>query len=66
MELSSGKVVAEVLPNFDELAKCPVQRGVIITGLAPPGSGYDICSRFFCPKFGINEVSILTDIFLAW
>jgi hypothetical protein len=55
VELSSGKEVADVLPNIEEIKKC-AGRGVIITGPAPAGSGYDFFTRFFCPKFGIDEV----------
>jgi predicted PhzF superfamily epimerase YddE/YHI9 len=55
VELSSGKEVADVLPNIEEIRKCS-GRGVIITGPAPAGSGYDFFTRFFCPKFGIDEV----------
>lgn len=54
VELASGEDVASIQPNFDELEKCP-GRGVIITGPAPTGSEFDFISRFFCPKFGINE-----------
>ncbi|XP_043724426.1 uncharacterized isomerase BH0283-like [Telopea speciosissima] len=54
VELSSGKTVADLQPLFDEIRKCP-GRGLIITGPAPDGSGFDFFSRFFCPKFGINE-----------
>ncbi|XP_072981096.1 uncharacterized protein [Typha angustifolia] len=54
VELSSGKEVADIHPNFAELEKCP-GRGVIFTGLAPAGSGFDFFTRFFCPKLGVNE-----------
>lgn len=54
VELSSGEVVAGLKPQFDEIHKCP-GRGVIITGPAPDGSGYDFFTRFFCPKLGLNE-----------
>ncbi|KQK03802.1 hypothetical protein BRADI_2g09900v3 [Brachypodium distachyon] len=54
VEVSSGKEVADLLPNTEEIRKC-AGRGVIITAPAPPGSGYDFFSRFFCPKFGIDE-----------
>ncbi|KAJ6794224.1 uncharacterized protein M6B38_165430 [Iris pallida] len=54
VELASGKDVANLQPDFDELAKC-VGRAVIITAPAPAGSGFDIFSRFFAPKLGINE-----------
>ncbi|KAI3449614.1 hypothetical protein Pfo_006279 [Paulownia fortunei] len=52
--LPSGEAVVEVEPNFDEIQKIP-GGGIIITGLAPTGSGFDFFSRFFCPKLGINE-----------
>ncbi|KAA8543216.1 hypothetical protein F0562_021289 [Nyssa sinensis] len=52
--LSSGKAVADVQPQFDEIKKCP-GRGIIVTGLALPGSGFDFISRFFCPNLGVNE-----------
>ncbi|KAL5984495.1 hypothetical protein ACLOJK_018600 [Asimina triloba] len=54
VELSSGKAVAELQPQFDELREC-AGRGVIVTGLAPTGSGFDFFTRFFCPKLGVNE-----------
>jgi len=52
--LSSGKAVADLEPQVDEIKKCP-GRGVIVTGMAAPGSGFDFISRFFVPKLGINE-----------
>ncbi|KAL9430904.1 hypothetical protein AB3S75_026153 [Citrus x aurantiifolia] len=52
--LPSAKFVTDVEPQFDEIRKCP-GRGIIVSGLAPPESGFDFYSRFFCPKFGINE-----------
>uniref|UniRef100_A0A0D9UZE0 Uncharacterized protein n=1 Tax=Leersia perrieri TaxID=77586 RepID=A0A0D9UZE0_9ORYZ len=54
VELSSGQEVADIIPNLDEIRKCD-GRGVIVTGPAPAGSDYDFFSRFFCPKFGIDE-----------
>ena len=60
VELSSGKEVADVLPNIEEIRKC-AGRGVIVTAPAPAGSGYDFFTRFFCPKFGIDEVLIHSD-----
>ncbi|KAF5187287.1 Phenazine biosynthesis-like domain-containing protein [Thalictrum thalictroides] len=54
VELPSGMLVADLQPNLDEIHKC-AGRGVIITGIAPRESGFDFFSRFFCPKFGINE-----------
>ncbi|KAL3827923.1 hypothetical protein ACJIZ3_016725 [Penstemon smallii] len=52
--LPSGEAVVEVEPLFSEIEKCP-GRGIIITGPAPDGSGFDFFSRFFCPKLGIDE-----------
>ncbi|KAJ1691585.1 hypothetical protein LUZ63_015740 [Rhynchospora breviuscula] len=54
VELSSGKEVAMLQPDFAEMEKCD-GRKVIITGPAPDGSGYDIFTRVFCPKFGVDE-----------
>lgn len=54
VELSSVKMIADFKPQFDEIQKCP-GRGLIITAAAPEGSEFDFVSRFFCPKFGINE-----------
>ncbi|GAU40773.1 hypothetical protein TSUD_26530 [Trifolium subterraneum] len=54
--VKSGKDVTEVQPEFDAIIKCPGM-GVIVTGVAPPESGFDIYSRYFCPKFGIDEAS---------
>jgi PhzF family phenazine biosynthesis protein len=52
--LPSGKTVADLQPQFNEIQRWS-GRGVIVTGIAPSGSGFDFFSRFFCPKFGINE-----------
>ena len=58
MVLPSGKEVVDFEPQLDKIKKAP-GRGIIITGLAPNGSGFDFYSRFFCPKYGIDEVIIL-------
>ncbi|KAK7277657.1 hypothetical protein RJT34_22672 [Clitoria ternatea] len=50
----SGSAVTELQPQIDAVVKCP-GRGIIVSGIAPPGSGFDFYSRFFCPKAGINE-----------
>jgi predicted PhzF superfamily epimerase YddE/YHI9 len=55
VELSSGKEVADITPNIHEIKMCPGS-GIIVTGPAPAGSGFDFLTRFFCPKFGIDEV----------
>ncbi|KAJ1405137.1 Phenazine biosynthesis PhzF protein [Sesbania bispinosa] len=54
VEVSSAENVKQVQPRMDAIAKCP-GRGMIVTGRAPPGSGFDFYSRFFCPKIGIKE-----------
>ena len=51
----SAKAVADLQPDFDAIEKCPGM-GIIVTGIAPQESGFDFHSRYFCPKFGINEV----------
>jgi predicted PhzF superfamily epimerase YddE/YHI9 len=56
VELSSGKEVADIIPNIHEIKRCS-GRGVILTGPAPDGSGYDFFTRFFCPKLNIDEVT---------
>jgi PhzF family phenazine biosynthesis protein len=53
--LPSGKDVADLQPQIDEIRRCPGRGGVIVTGHAPSESGLDFISRYFCPKFGINE-----------
>jgi len=53
--LPSGKAVADLQPQIDEIRRCPGRGGVIVTGHAPSESGLDFISRYFCPKFGINE-----------
>ncbi|CAK8571945.1 unnamed protein product [Lathyrus sativus] len=52
--VASGKNVTEVEPQLDAIVKCP-GAGIIVTGIAPPESGFDFYSRYFSPKFGINE-----------
>ncbi|EPS70246.1 hypothetical protein M569_04514 [Genlisea aurea] len=50
--LPSYDAVCKLEPNLDEIKKCS-GRGLIVTAVAT--SEFDFCSRFFCPKFGINE-----------
>ncbi|KAF5462611.1 hypothetical protein F2P56_018601 [Juglans regia] len=57
--LPSGESVVEIKPEFDAIRKCP-GRGMIVSGAAPPGSGFDFYSRFFCPKLGVNEVKYVS------
>ncbi|KAK8614627.1 hypothetical protein V6N13_068424 [Hibiscus sabdariffa] len=50
----SGKSVIEMEPQLDDILKCP-GRGLMVSAVAPPDSEFDFISRFFCPKYGINE-----------
>ncbi|XP_031258338.1 uncharacterized protein LOC116116410 [Pistacia vera] len=52
--LPSAKSVVELQPQFYDIQKCP-GRGIIVSGQATSESGFDFYSRFFCPKFGVNE-----------
>ncbi|XVF21804.1 hypothetical protein REPUB_Repub12eG0121600 [Reevesia pubescens] len=71
--LPSGKSVTEPEPQFGDILKCP-GRGLNVSGIAPPDSEFDFITRFFCPKYGINEkhdtdmlkasIACLEDIFL--
>ncbi|CAL5427779.1 unnamed protein product [Camellia sinensis] len=54
--LPLGKAVADLQPQSDEIRGCP-GKAVIITGSAPPESGFDFFSRVFDPKMGINEIT---------
>nr|XP_023881670.1 uncharacterized protein LOC111994041 isoform X2 [Quercus suber]POE73995.1 putative isomerase [Quercus suber] len=56
--LPSGESVVEIQPVFDAICKCPGM-GIIVSGAAPSGSGFDFYSLFFCPKLGINEHDLL-------
>jgi hypothetical protein len=51
----SGETVVEIQPQIDAIRNCPGM-GIIVSGAAPSGSGFDFYSRLFCPKLGINEV----------
>tara|TARA_B100001250_G_scaffold412107_3_gene442465 strand:+ start:519 stop:1295 length:777 start_codon:yes stop_codon:yes gene_type:complete len=44
-------IVKDIKPNFDLLSKLDGQ-GLIISS---PSESYDFVSRYFCPKYGINE-----------
>ncbi|KAJ4845624.1 hypothetical protein Tsubulata_041301 [Turnera subulata] len=52
--LQSSKAVAELQPQLDEMLKCP-GRGITVSAVAPPDSGFDTYSRSFYPKMGIKE-----------
>ncbi|EER92079.1 uncharacterized protein LOC8063209 [Sorghum bicolor] len=61
VEVSSCDEVENVCPNVAELVQCPV-RGVAITGPAREGSSYDFVTRFFSPKYGINEDPVCASV----
>ncbi|GAB2216440.1 hypothetical protein Droror1_Dr00024213 [Drosera rotundifolia] len=52
--LQSAEAVKNVQPQTEDIRQCS-GRGIIISGQAPPESGFDFFSRFFCPKLGIIE-----------
>ncbi|KAJ0946425.1 putative trans-2,3-dihydro-3-hydroxyanthranilate isomerase [Helianthus annuus] len=54
VELSSAKELVELKPQIHKIKAAP-GRGIVITARAPDGSGFDFYSRFFCPKYGIDE-----------
>ncbi|KAJ4809081.1 Phenazine biosynthesis-like domain-containing protein [Rhynchospora pubera] len=64
VELPSGKDVAKLQPNFGEIKEC-AGRGIIVTGPAPDGCGFDFFTRFFCPQIGINEDPVCGSIHCA-
>ena len=49
--LNTEKEIGDINPNFDLLKQLPGQ-GLIVSS---PSEKYDFVSRYFCPKFGINE-----------
>ncbi|KAG2312110.1 hypothetical protein Bca52824_023667 [Brassica carinata] len=49
--LPSLESVAELQPIMDDILKCPFD-GIIVTAA---GSAYDFHSRYFAPKFGVDE-----------
>ena len=51
--LESEKMLADLSPDFIQLAKIPC-RGVMVTS-ASASPDYDFVSRFFAPQVGINE-----------
>ncbi|WVZ57359.1 hypothetical protein U9M48_007753 [Paspalum notatum var. saurae] len=60
-EVSSREEVDNVCPNIEELVQCP-GRGVAITGPAREGSSCDFVTRFFSPKYGINEDPVCASV----
>lgn len=64
VELNSSEEVVNVRPNISELVQS-AGRGVAVTGPAPVGSSYDFFSRFFCPKYGLNEDPVCGSVHCA-
>ncbi|KAJ0053864.1 hypothetical protein Pint_03358 [Pistacia integerrima] len=62
--LPSAKSVVELQPQFEDIQNCP-GKGIIVSGQAPSESGFDFYSRFFCPKFGINEDPVCGSAYCA-
>ncbi|CAN6294603.1 unnamed protein product [Urochloa humidicola] len=61
VEVSSCDEVDNVCPNIAELVQWP-GRGVAVTGPAREGSSYDFATRFFGPKYGINEDPVCASV----
>lgn len=53
--LPSKESVTELQPRMDDILKCPCD-GIIVTAAGSTGSSYDFYSRYFAPKFGVDEV----------
>ena len=51
----SAQDVAALAPNYNALIKCETERGFIATAPAPEGSDLDFVSRWFGPRFDVNE-----------
>lgn len=58
--LPSSESVAELQPKMDDILKCPCD-GIIVTAA---GSAFDFHSRYFAPKFGVDEVKESTYLLL--
>ncbi|XP_024543710.1 uncharacterized protein LOC9662362 [Selaginella moellendorffii] len=54
LELSSEEHVRGLKPDFDEVLACS-DFGLLVTAKASAHSAYDFVSRFFAPRFAINE-----------
>uniref|UniRef100_A0A1J3CVV6 Uncharacterized protein n=1 Tax=Noccaea caerulescens TaxID=107243 RepID=A0A1J3CVV6_NOCCA len=52
--LPSMESVTELQPRMDDILKCPCN-GIIVTAAGSEESAYDFYSRYFPPKFGIDE-----------
>ena len=47
--------VRDLQPNFPELSTVETRRGIIVTAKGDTNGDADFVSRFFAPRFGINE-----------
>ncbi len=56
VEVASARAVRSIRPDFGLLARFEV-RGIVVTARADAtdGAGIDFISRFFAPRFGVNE-----------
>ncbi|XP_010430441.1 PREDICTED: uncharacterized protein LOC104714698 isoform X2 [Camelina sativa] len=52
--LPSMESVTDLQPRMDDILKCPCD-GIIVTAAGSAGSAYDFYSRYFAPKFGVDE-----------
>lgn len=64
VELTSGKDIVDIRPNFDEIERC-AGRSVVMTAPAPPGTGFELYTRVFCPKMGHNEDPVTGSVHCA-
>ncbi len=53
LELNDPELILQLQPDFRELAQIPV-RGIIVTSRSHDKK-YDFISRFFAPRYGVNE-----------
>lgn len=53
VEVENEEVVRKIKPNFERMKKIET-RGIIVTSRSDSGE-YDFVSRFFAPRYGINE-----------
>ncbi|XP_042398289.1 uncharacterized isomerase BH0283-like [Zingiber officinale] len=64
VELSSAKDILNLQPNFEEIQKC-AGGALVVTTSAPANSEFDFFTRYFCPKFGINEDPVCGSVHCA-
>lgn len=55
VELVSEAAVRAVAPDLRALAAIAGVRGVCVTAAGEPGAAHDFVSRFFAPRFGVDE-----------